>query len=105
MIKMCILGLISLFGSGEMEFVNQQSGFVVVEQREGKVIFHDPIVEADMKEIGVAIPREARSRYEGREYVKLGEDGFFEAFREFYSVYIYDPDVYQWQLKYDHNHC
>lgn len=79
------------------QFLNQKTGFVVVEQIEGKIYFHDPILEDEMKEVGVVIPMQHQARYQGCERIKLGEKGFFEAFREFYSVYIYDSDVYVWQ--------
>ena len=81
----------------ELKFVNQDSGFVVVEQRDDKIIFHDPILQAEMIEIGVAIPPQDQARYGFCEYVKFGEIGFFDAFQEFYSIYIYDPAIYQWK--------
>jgi hypothetical protein len=97
-----LLIFLSLFffrkvGADTYQFVNQKNGFVVVEQIEGKIYFHDPILEDEMKELGVVIPPEHQARYEGCERVKFGEKGFFEAFREFYTVYIYDPDLYAWQ--------
>ena len=86
-----------MFGSGNMKLENQQNGFVVVEQTEDKVVFYDPILEEQMIELGVVIPPSYQEKYGGRERVKLGEGQFFEAFQEFYSVYVFDPSVYQWK--------
>lgn len=91
------LASLSLLGTADLQFVNNENGFVVVEQKDSQVIFHDPILEAEMVNSGIAIPPEHQERYEHRERVKLGEEGFFEAFKEFYSVYIYDPTVYTWK--------
>ncbi len=95
MLAICIFTF-NFFFSEDEQFVNNKSGFVLVEQKEGKVLFHDPILEAEMLEIGVVIPPSAQERYNNKERIKFGEEGFFEAFKEFYSVYIYDPDDYTW---------
>ena len=94
---MCLICLNTLLGARELQFVNQQTGFVVIEERDDKIIFHDPILKAEMIESGIAIPPHHQERYGCRERVKFGENQFFEAFQEFYSVYIYDPAVYQWK--------
>ncbi len=88
---------IGTIGTTNFQFVNQQSGFVVMEQKEGKIIFHDPILEESMKETGIVIPPELQEEYGNRERVKLEEEGFFEAFKNLYSRYIYDSDVYEWR--------
>jgi len=88
---------LNIFCCEDQRFVNQKSGFVVLEQKRGKVIFHDLILEAEMVETGVVIPPAAQGRYNYQERIKLSEEGFFEAFKEFYSIYIYDQDLYRWQ--------
>ncbi len=93
---MACLASLSFLGAANPQFVNQENGFVVVEQKDNKVIFHDPILEVEMIESGVVIPPEHQERYGQKERIKFGEEGFFEAFKEFYSVYIYDPNVYRW---------
>ncbi len=97
MIFLLALFFLAAGRSDTHQFVNQKNGFVVVEQIEDKIYFHDPILEDEMKESGVVIPPQHQARYAGCERVKLGEKGFFEAFREFYTVYIYDEDLYAWQ--------
>ncbi len=91
------LASLSLLGTADLQFINQESGFVVVEQKDKLVVFHDPILEAEMTNTGIAIPPEHQEKYDHRERIKLGEEGFFEAFKEFYSVYIYDSTVYMWK--------
>ncbi|MBM3192795.1 MAG: hypothetical protein FJZ59_00995 [Chlamydiae bacterium] len=95
----CFISLFFLRESGAdtHQFINEKNGFVVVEQIEGKIFFHDPILEDEMRESGVVIPIQHQARYEGCERIRLGEKGFFEAFREFYSIYIYDSEVYAWR--------
>ena len=96
--KLIIL-ILSIFAlhADDQQFVNQTNGFVVVEERQGKIIFHDPILEEEMKDSGVVIPPEYQKEYQERERVRLGEEGFFKAFKEFYSVYIYDQTIYHWK--------
>ena len=91
------LASLSMLGTAEVMFVNRETGFVVMEQIEDKLVFHDPILEAEMISSGIAIPPEHQERYGKRERVKLGENQFFKAFQEFYSVYIYDSAVYEWK--------
>jgi hypothetical protein len=88
---------LSLFAEEYLQLVNQKNGFVVIEQKEGEVVLYDPILKAEMIEIGIAIPFLHQERYGLREYVKFDEPQFFEAFQEFYSVYIYDSATYQWK--------
>ncbi len=90
--------IIAMFGGGDMELVNTKSGFVVVEQRAHEVVFNDPILEEQMIEFGVAIPPSHQKKYGGRERIRFGEYQFFDAFKEFYCTYVFDPDVYQWKL-------
>ena len=84
-------------GVSGIQLVSREGGFVVVEERDEKVQFNDPILEKVMIDDGVVIPPEAQERYGGRERVLLGEPQFFEAFQEFYSPYMFDDNRYQWK--------
>jgi hypothetical protein len=94
-----IFGFLTLgaIGTTNLQLVNLKSGFVVMEQKEGKIIFHDPILEDSMRETGVVIPPELQEAYGDRDRVKLEEENFFKAFKELYSSYIYDSDLYEWK--------
>ena len=81
----------------EVRLVNQQSGFVPIEEVDGEVVFNDPLLEVEMIVYGVVIPTAHRERYHSGERIKLGENSFFKAFKEFYVPFIYDSCIYQWE--------
>ena len=91
-----LIMLAALYGGDDKQFFNRENGFVIAEQRERQVTFYDPILEAEMKENGVVIPPDSQKKYGGRERIKFGEEGFFEAFYEFYTPYCYSDNC-QWK--------
>jgi hypothetical protein len=84
-----------LFGC-EPKFLNYQTQFVVVEEVDGKIMFHDPILEELMIETGVAIPKAYRSEFENRERVFPHEKDFLKAFQKFYTPFVYSHKDYVW---------
>ena len=80
-----------------MKLVNTNSGFVVVEFVDHEPQFHDPILEMEMKEIGIAIPLVYRSEYDDRERVFFDDPLFEKAFRELFVKFKFDPKAYTWQ--------
>ncbi len=67
-----------------MKLVNTKSGFVVVEYQGDKTIFHDRILEKEMRVRGITIPPALRSEYGGKSAVRLNEKEFQKAFKEIY---------------------
>jgi len=86
------------FATGEaMKLVNTKTGFVVVEFQNGKALFHDRFLEAEMKETGILIPRPHLAEYGNREVIFLGEDLFEKAFIEVYYPLCIANSLYQWE--------
>jgi hypothetical protein len=95
LIALFIMLYFHIFGA-EPKFLNYKTNFVVVEEIDGEIVFHDPILEDVMKEMGVAIPREHRHRFDHQERIFLGQKDFFRAFKEFYTPYVYATEDYGW---------
>lgn len=87
-------------GEGEekmhKKLINQETERVIVEVNGDEITFDDPILEVQMSEIGVFIPPAFREKFGGKEYVKLGDKEFIEAFETFF-VPNYRKAVYSWQ--------
>jgi len=61
------------------------------------ILFHDKILEAELKEFGIRVPYAKRGEYQGREFVFLGEEGFEQAFCD---LYVKDAmDSRAWRLE------
>jgi hypothetical protein len=86
----------SYLGGSEPKFLNYQTQFVLVEEIDGEILFHDPILEEVMIETGVAIPKASRPEFENRERIFLGEKDFLKAFQKFYTPYVYSDKDYGW---------
>lgn len=80
-----------------MKFINVKSGFVVVEYKGEKTIVHDRVLEKEMQIRGVMIPSALRSEYGGKATVRLNEKEFQKAFKELYSVQVFNPKKYHWE--------
>jgi hypothetical protein len=86
------------FTNGEpMKLVNTKTGFVVVEFNQGKPMFHDRFLEAEMKETGILIPPALAKLFENKEVIFMGEPLFEKAFIEVYYPLCIANSVYQWQ--------
>jgi hypothetical protein len=81
----------------DMKLVNTKSNFVVVEFKEGKPLFHDRFLEAEMKERGIGIPPARRADFGGKETIPLGDPLFQKAFVEIYVPLSIASPIYQWQ--------
>ncbi len=81
----------------EMKLVNTDTGFVVVEFKEGKTNFYDRILEAEMKESGIFIPPLKVKDFDGKKVVLLGDPLFEKAFVEIYYPLCIANRLYQWQ--------
>jgi hypothetical protein len=79
------------------KFIHVKNNFVLVEFHGQETIFHDQILEREMKERGVLIPLERRTEYQGKSSIRLGEPGFQKAFREIFAAQLFDPNNYIWQ--------
>lgn len=86
------------FTNGEpMKLVNTKTGFVVVEFNQGKPVFYDRFLEAEMKETGILIPPALVKLFDNKEVIFMGEPLFEKAFIEVYYPLCIANSVYQWQ--------
>lgn len=80
-----------------MKLVNTKTGFVLLELfQNGKTLFHDRFLEAEMKETGIFIPHPFLSEY-GKEVIFFGEELFEKAFVEVYYPLCIANALYQWE--------
>lgn len=88
----------SLFANGiDMKLINTKTGYILVEFKEGKTLFHDRFLEAEMLEKGVFIPKNRRSDFQGKQMIKLDDPLFQKAFKEIYVPLTIASSLYQWR--------
>jgi hypothetical protein len=95
-----ILAAGSLFAAlqqDDMKLVNTRTGFVVVEFKDGKSIFNDRFLEAEMKDKGIAIPQNLRADFDNKSAVFPGDPLFQKAFTDIYVPLTIASPVYQWK--------
>jgi hypothetical protein len=80
-----------------MKLVNNRTGFVVVEFKNGTPIFHDRFLEAEMNEKGIAIPSNHRAEFFGKDTIYPDDPQFQQAFSEIYVPLTIASYHYQWQ--------
>lgn len=86
------------FNKGEpMKLVNTKTGFVIVEFQEGKALFNDRFLEAEMKETGILIPPSLLKEFGAKEVIYYGDPLFEKAFVEVYYPLCIAHCLYQWQ--------
>ncbi|MCC5832766.1 MAG: hypothetical protein JJU12_06970 [Chlamydiales bacterium] len=49
-----------------------------------------------MRTIGIPVPHGLRGVYKGKDYVRLGDPEFQQAFKEIYYLTAMNPDKFQW---------
>ncbi len=98
----CILGA-SVLGAGihgeekmKKQLINKTNKFVVVEIEDGKFTFNDPILEVQMRELGVFIPPSQSDLYNGKEMITLDDPDFQRAFEQFYVPSNLHSSTYAW---------
>jgi hypothetical protein len=85
------------FTGSIMQLVNVKTGFVVVEYKGKKTLFHDRFLEQSMKKHGILIPPFKREDFAGKTVVRLSDKDFQKAFKEIYYPFSMSPQTYQWQ--------
>jgi len=80
-----------------MKLVNNRSGFVLIEFKNGTPLFQDRFLEAEMKERGIAIPVNRRAEYKGKDSIYPGDPQFQQAFTEIYVPLVLASNHFQWQ--------
>lgn len=88
--------IINLIGR-PMQLINVKTGFVLVEYKGAKTLFHDRFLEQSMKKQGILIPPFKRDDFGGKTVVRLGDKDFQKAFKEIYYPLSMNPRTYQWQ--------
>lgn len=83
----------------DMKLVHVASGFVVVEFRDEKTTFYDPLIEAEIEERGILVPPFMRSQFSGKDVVLLEDSDFPRAFKEIYYPFTLDEKAYQWKKR------
>lgn len=79
------------------KLIHVKSNFTLVEFIGQDTVFHDRILEKEMTERGVLIPPALRGLYNGKEAIRLGEEEFQRAFKEIFSINIFDSSNYAWE--------
>lgn len=84
-------------GKKNSKLIQMKNNFTIVEFIGEEVIFYDEILEKEMKERGVLIPPALRGLYSGKAAVRLGEAEFQRAFKDVFSLNIFDQRNYKWE--------
>lgn len=79
-----------------MKLVNLKNQFVVVEYNGKETVFHDKILEKEMKERGVLIPPALRDRFSGKSNVRMSDPEFQVAFKEVFCPNVFNPKNFEW---------
>lgn len=79
------------------KLIHVKSNVTLVEFIGEDTVFHDHILEKEMTERGVLIPPALRGLYNGKEAIRLGEEEFQRAFKEVFSINIFDSSNYAWK--------
>ena len=79
------------------QLVNKENHFVVLEIEDDRVTFNDPILEVQMRELGVFIPPTEREKFEGKNQVTLDDPDFIRAFKEHYIPSNLHSETYSWE--------
>ena len=80
-----------------MKLIHLNSGFVVAEILQRKIIIHDRMLEKEMRIRGIAIPPPLRAAYGGKVAVRLEDPEFEKAFKEAYFPMAFNPQSYSWE--------
>lgn len=80
-----------------MRLVNRTTSETLVEFLPGEVRFYNPLLEKEMKTLGIPIPHGMRSLFDGKDTVFLGDDAFERAFREVYYLTYVETAQFQWE--------
>ena len=95
-----MLGLLpfaSLASGENMKLVHEKTGYVVVEFQDGKALFNDRFLKAEMEEEGILIPPSQVEEFGGKQVIFPDDPLFQKAFTEvYYPLCIADP-TYHWE--------
>lgn len=78
------------------KLINRHTNQLIVEFERDKTIFYSKFLENEMRSIGILIPHGLRGIYHGKDYVRLDDAEFEQAFREIYYLTTMNPDIFQW---------
>lgn len=78
--------------------VHIESQIVIVDVEGDKIVIEDPLLEKQMREVGVFIPPPFRKDFGNKEYVKLEDPEFIEAFEKFFIPGNFRESVYKWKV-------
>jgi hypothetical protein len=80
-----------------MQLVNVKTGFIVVEYKKDKTIFHDRFLEQEMKQRGIIIPPHLQKDFGNKPVVRLNDKEFQKAFKEIYYQLSLNHQTYHWK--------
>ena len=78
------------------QLINQQNQFIVVEVEGEQIKFNDPVLEEQMKEIGIFIPPSQRQYFDDKKTITLDDPQFLEAFEKYYIPSNLHQGSYKW---------
>ena len=79
------------------QLINENNQLVMVEIHGNSIHFNDPLLETQMKTIGILIPPSQRKHFQDRTVVKLTDPQFLEAFEKYYIPLNLDKGPYIWK--------
>lgn len=79
------------------KLIHIPSNQVILEFHNQQVIFHNEYLRREMEGQGVVIPDFLKEFYDGKQFVKLNDDNFKEAFRNIYCRFVLDDVKYRWE--------
>lgn len=81
------------------QLINMQTSLPIVEFLEEKTIIYSKFLENEMRTIGISIPPGLRGVYQGKDNVRLEDQGFQKAFKEIFYLTSMDHGIFQWKEK------
>lgn len=79
-----------------MKLTESETLLTAIDIQDGKVVFFDPLLEADIRLNGIFVPEILRDDYGGKTRIGVEDGEFSRAFMELYYPNVYDPDHWVW---------
>ena len=80
-----------------MRLVNVRTGETVIEFNESGTVFHNRLLESEMRHMGIDIPHGLRGTYHGKDCIHLDDEDFEKAFKEIYYLTYLSPSRFAWK--------
>ncbi len=78
------------------QLINLQNQFVVAVIEGDQIKFNDPVLEEQMKSIGIFIPPSQRKYFNDKKSITLDDPRFLEAFEKYYIPSNLHKGAYKW---------